>query len=291
MAYAGCRVASDGGAYTYASFCDWYGNAAAERIWQESHKSEEGCNAAHARMEPTATEHGNQPHLAAMAYAGYRVALDGEPYTYESFCTWYGNAAAERIWQASPWSEEGCNAARARMEPTATEHGNPPHTQVTPAATEPGNTARTELVESAASALSLVPILTLADAQELRRREQDIRPKRSLHNLAREALNSISQSAELTEENTEELDARLRSIDLETLFPWRAYIACHPRSSEIIGSGVIHATAEFINGTKDPNRGGQRRLDFIVRRSDGSLCRLHPGRTRAGDAKLIFSSG
>ena len=225
-----------------------------------------------------------------MAYAGYRVALDDEPYTYASFCAWYGNAAAERIWQESPESEEVCNAARARMEPTATEHGNPPHTQIAPAATEHGNTARTELayllhkdartVESAASAPSLVR-LTLADAEELRRREKAITPKRSLHKLAREALNSISQAA-----TTEDLE---HTEDLETWFPWRAYIACHPRSSEIIGSGVTHATAEFINGTQDPNRAGQRRLDFIVHRSDGTLCRLHPGGRRSGDAKLIFS--
>ena len=222
-----------------------------------------------------------------MAYAGYRVALDDEPYTYASFCAWYGNAAAERIWQESPESEE--HAARARMEPTATEHGNPPHTQIAPAATEHGNTARTQLayllhkdartVESAASAPSLVR-LTLADAEELRRREKAITPKRSLHKLAREALNSISQAAT----NVEHTEA-----DLETWFPWRAYIACHPRSSEIIGSGVTHATAEFINGTEDPNRAGQRRLDFIVRRSDGTQVRLHPGGRRSGDAKLIFS--
>ena len=173
------------------------------------------------------------------------------------------------------------------MEPIATEHGNPPHTQIAPAATEHGNTARTELVESAASVPSLVR-LTLADAEELRRREQAITPKRSLHKLARAALNSISQAA-TNVEHTEELDAWLRTEDLETWFPWRAYIACHPRSSEIIGSGVTHAKAEFINGTKDPNRGGQRRLDFIVRRSDGTLCRLHPGGRRSGDAKLIFS--
>jgi hypothetical protein len=219
-----------------------------------------------------------------MAYAGYRVALDDEPYTYASFCAWYGNAAAERIWQESPVSEEGCNAARARMAPTATEHGNPPHTQIAPAATEHGNPARTELVETqrymrpAAPPPCLVR-LTLADAEELRRREKAITPKRSLHKLAREALNSISQAA-TDVEHTE---------DLETWFPWRAYIACHERSSEIIGSGVTHATAEFINGTQDPNRDGQRRLDFIVRRSDGTLCRLHPGGRRSGDAKLIFS--
>ena len=244
-----------------------------------------------------------------MAYAGYRVALDDEPYTYASFCAWYGNAAAERIWQESPESEEGCTAARARMEPTATEHGNPPHTQIAPAATEHGNpphtqiapaatehgnTARTELVESAASAPSLVR-LTLADAEELRRREKAITPKRSLHKLAREALNSISQAATNVEHTiTEDMVSEdrillVRTEDLETWFPWRAYIACHPRSSDIIGSGVTHATAEFINGTQDPNRAGQRRLDFIVRRSDGTLCRFHPGGRRSGDAKLIFS--
>ena len=83
-----------------------------------------------------------------MAYAGYRVALDDEPYTYASFCAWYGNAEAERIWQESPVSEEGCNAAPAHMAPTATEHGNPPHTQIAPAATEHGNPARIELVET-----------------------------------------------------------------------------------------------------------------------------------------------
>ena len=226
-----------------------------------------------------------------MAYAGYRVALDDEPYSYSSFCAWYGNAEAERIWQESPVSEEGCNAASARMAPTATEHGNPPHTQIAPAATEHGNSASIELGETerymrpaAASALALVR-LTLADAEELRRREKAITPKRSLHKLAREALNSISQAAT----NVEHTEAWRRTEDLETWFPWRAYIACHPRSSEIIGSGVTHATAEFIDGTKDPNRAGQRRLDFIVRRSDGTLCRLHPGGRRSGDAKLIFS--
>ena len=232
--------------------------------------------------------------LAAMAYTGYRVALDDEPYTYASFCAWYGNAEAERIWQESPVSEEGCNAAPAHMAPTATEHGNPPHTQIAPAATEHGNSASIELGETerymlpaAASAPALVR-LTLADAEELRRLEKAIIPKRSLHKLAREALNSISQATKDVE-HTEELDAWLRTQDLETWFPWRAYIACHPRASEIIGSGVTHATAEFINGTTDPNRDGQRRLDFIVRRSDGTLCRLHPGGRRSGDAKLIFS--
>ena len=233
-----------------------------------------------------------------MAYAGYRVALDDEPYTYASFCAWYGNAEAERIWQESPVSEEGCNAAPAHMAPTATEHGNPPHTQIAPAATEHGNSASIELGETArymlpaaASAPALVR-LTLADAEELRRRRCRFatysQMPRSLHKLAREALNSISQATKDVE-HTEELDAWLRTQDLETWFPWRAYIACHPRASEIIGSGVTHATAEFINGTTDPNRDGQRRLDFIVRRSDGTLCRLHPGGRRSGDAKLIFS--
>ena len=60
--------------------------------------------------------------------------------------------------------------------------------------------------------------------------------------------------------------------------------------SDIIGPGVARAAAEFIQGTKDPNRGGQARLDFVVYRSDGTQCRLHPGPRAVGDATPVFSS-
>jgi len=137
------------------------------------------------------------------------------------------------------------------------------------------------MTESAVAVTSVV-CLTLADAEELRRHEATIKPPRSLHKLARDTLNAISTAA--TDHAAEHAE------NLDTWFPWKAYIACHKRASEIIGPGVVHAAAEFIEGTKDPNRGGQSRLDFVVYRSDGTQSRLHPGSTAANDATPVFSS-
>ena len=78
--------------------------------------------------------------------------------------------------------------------------------------------------------------------------------------------------------------------NLEHWFPWRSYVACHENAHDIIGSGITLAVAEFIDGTKDANRGGQSRLDFVLYRADGTYCRHHPGSTKRGDAKPIFLS-
>ena len=45
-----------------------------------------------------------------------------------------------------------------------------------------------------------------------------------------------------------------------------------------------------MDGTSDGNRGGQLRLDFVLYRTDGTYCRLHPGTDSRGDAKPIYSS-
>ena len=49
-----------------------------------------------------------------------------------------------------------------------------------------------------------------------------------------------------------------------------SYIACHESAADIIGPGVTHAVAEFVEGTRDPNQYGQPRLDFIIYRIDGT---------------------
>ena len=64
--------------------------------------------------------------------------------------------------------------------------------------------------------------------------------------------------------------------NLETWFPWKSYVACHKDVHAIIGSGITLAMAEFIDGTKDPNQGGQPRLDFVLYRTDGTYCPLSP---------------
>jgi hypothetical protein len=65
-------------------------------------------------------------------------------------------------------------------------------------------------------------------------------------------------------------------------------VACHDNACTIVGAGITLARAEFIDGTKDPNRGGQQRLDFVFYRADSIYCRLHPGSTKRTDAKPIF---
>ena len=55
-------------------------------------------------------------------------------------------------------------------------------------------------------------------------------------------------------------------------------------AQELIGLGIVEITAEFIDGTSDPNRRGQKRLDFVLRHADGAYWRLHPGGKKKKDA-------
>ena len=70
--------------------------------------------------------------------------------------------------------------------------------------------------------------------------------------------------------------------------PWRHYIARHAECQRIVGSGIVRAHLEFWPGIRDPNRGGQLRLDFVFENVEGVRCQLHPG-GRGPDAKPIFT--
>ena len=122
--------------------------------------------------------------------------------------------------------------------------------------------------------------LSLADVATLRDAEKARTPQRSLHKLARETLNTITNAG---------VDSELDK-NLDGWFPWKEYIACHNLAPDIVGPGVTHAIAEFIEGTRDANRNGQQRLDFVLYRLDGTHCRLHPGSKKANDAAPVFSS-
>ena len=70
---------------------------------------------------------------------------------------------------------------------------------------------------------------------------------------------------------------------------WQHFIARHPDWRRIVGRGIIRAQLEFLPNVRDPNRGGQLRLDYVFETMDGELCRLHPGRKAAQDAQPIFT--
>ena len=102
-------------------------------------------------------------------------------------------------------------------------------------------------------------------------------PPRSLHKLARDALNTISDNPNRA------------PVNLDGVFPWMQYVYAHRRCFDIIGTGITHAEAVWQAGTNDNNRGGAQRLDFWFYRTNGTVCRVHPGSKRSGDARLIFS--
>ena len=111
---------------------------------------------------------------------------------------------------------------------------------------------------------------------DVRQQEAARGPPRSLHSIARAALNQISQSLTYNDDN------------LDDWFDWIPYVAAHAHCDRIIGPGITHAVARFLPNTRDPNRGGAPRLDFCFYRTDGTMCRVHPGTKPKYDAKLIF---
>ena len=103
----------------------------------------------------------------------------------------------------------------------------------------------------------------------------------ALHKEARDALNNLTQSAEL--------GAAEHSLD--DYFHWKEYVALHKDYDIIIDTGIIAARAERIEETSDPNRGGQNRTDFVFYRNDNTWCRVHPGTKTKNDAQLRFGTG
>ena len=154
-------------------------------------------------------------------------------------------------------------------------------TEQSSASAEPEPTGLQASPQTGATEHSLAPLVlpAAADIDAQRALEAEIKPPRSLHRLARNALNEISRAGV-----NSDIDQ-----NLERWFPWRRYIACHKHAYDIVGTGVTHAIAEYIPDTRDANRGYQKRLDFVIYRTDGTSCRLHPGTKRRNDAKLIFN--
>ena len=58
---------------------------------------------------------------------------------------------------------------------------------------------------------------------------------------------------------------------------WKEYISLHTQYDKIIGCGVTAAHLEAIANTRDPNRAGSARVDYVIYRADNTCCRVHPG--------------
>ena len=87
-------------------------------------------------------------------------------------------------------------------------------------------------------------------------------------------------------------DGYTKTLDSCHDFDWKLYLATHDQAAILVGPGVIDFSVAAILGTDDPNRrggsGGHQRVDFLVRRCDGTAVRLHPGTRPKNDAAPCF---
>ena len=77
--------------------------------------------------------------------------------------------------------------------------------------------------------------------------------------------------------NSHPLDPDVMAFDIPAHVSWKHYIAKHPDCERIVGSGIVRAQLMFLPEVRDPNRGGQLRLDYVFENRDGVRCQLHPG--------------
>ena len=210
-----------------------------------------------------------------------RLAYDRRPYTKREMLEWYGDAGEGK------WADAGQELVDApeladRRTDGATDTATRDAAQLPAGSAPDWPTASTttrdaaQLPAGSADALAVTARLMPEHVIAIQNEEAERGPPRSLHKLARDSLNAISYGPNRA------------TVDLESWFPWIQYVAAHTQSAEIIGPGITHAHAVFIPGTKDPNRGGAPRLDFCFYRTDGTVCRLHPGSRPKEDAKLAF---
>lgn len=94
-------------------------------------------------------------------------------------------------------------------------------------------------------------LLSLYDLQELRRRRQP--NAQTLHDEARHWTNFFAEGR--YHSPMAELAAGVQADLAAQWDNWKVYIAKHKNADKIIGPGVVSFTAEFVEGTLDPQPG------------------------------------
>ena len=87
--------------------------------------------------------------------------------------------------------------------------------------------------------------------------------------------------------NSQPKEPPVLAFDIPADVSWKHYIARHADCERIVGSGITRAQLMFVPEVRDPNRGGQLRLDYVFENLEGVRCQLHPG-NKAKDATPIF---
>ena len=187
-----------------------------------------------------------------------RIAPNGNSYTEDQFAEWYGRDYYRNVWDsASSSCQDEQTAGAAEHNASAAQSADQvlQSTDAYPLQTGP-QAGATEHSAPATQLLVLPIILEVRQLQAIRDAESRSTPKRSLHGLAREALNAFA-------------DAHyVGSTCSDALFPWKPYLASHPKGEMVVSPGITSAVVDQRQDVKDPNRGGRPRIDFIFYRVD-----------------------
>ena len=130
------------------------------------------------------------------------------------------------------------------------------------------------------------PVVILSQAQVLELKRGGT-SKRVLHGRMREFLDTTAAANPGQRDGATPMRAQAPAE-----LPWKEYIAKHPEADSIVGNGLVSFSLCFVAGTRDPNRRGQMRLDYVAEQvpTDGAAeyVYLHPGSTSKTDAKVRY---
>ena len=193
---------------------------------------------------------------------------------------WGDWIVASRILPAEEAREDGGDAGQAAAAAAGPEGGAAAAAETADSSTMGASSAAAASGDGAAPAAGAAIVeLAPKDLDQLREDARRRYKAGELHGLARADLNRICEAG---------VPGASTPGGIRVKFPWRAYVATHPQSEELVGLGVVLFAASFVEGTKDCNRGGQPRCDFEIRREDGSYWRIHPGRKPKDDAQPVL---
>ncbi len=186
--------------------------------------------------------------------------------------TYVALGAAEHSTTMSTYYAPGPGSAAARSLAAGAQAmgGAAEHVPGSGPATAPSLAAGALTMGGVAEHVLLAP----EELPQLRRRGQP--RSQSLHDEARAWTNRFASGA--SEHVGVQADL---AVEWEN---WKEYIATRKNAEQLVGLGVVAFTAELIEGTRDANRRGARRLDLVLRHSDGQYVRLHPGPRPKSDA-------
>ena len=225
-----------------------------------------------------------QENAASQEEEERRIAVDGQAYTFDEFLAHYGVKKGKSKWNKA--ETNGNQPSRApSTQSTASAAVNTLQTETPPPPPPMGQSASTPVTVPPPPPLQVGTAPAAVNTLLTRETAAEMRARTNIAGTCKKDMRALLDEVSANQPtNPTQL---IHEIPADV--PWRHYIARQTEWQRIIGNGIIRAHLEFLPEIRDPNRGGQLRLDFVFVNVDGTRCQLHPG-GKGKDAKPIFTA-